>query len=252
MSKREQIKAGIKAILPLCIGAFPFSFIVGAISINAGMNVLESVLWSFTVFAGSSQMVALGLIQSSASVLVIMLTTFVINLRHMLYSASISEHIKDYPLSLRALMAYGLTDEVYAASIRELEQVKEGRQWFYLAVMGGFWVNWVFADFLGALVGTSFPEISQYGLDFAMVAAFIAIVIPQVKSHECIVAAIVATVTGVLLSGLPYSLGLVVAAITGVYCGYRMDIAKEQRIEHQQKTTESISTTDTLIKKKAI
>ena len=114
------IRMGLKAIFPLCIGAFPFSFIVGAISINAGMSVTESTLWSFTVFAGSAQMVALGLIQSSASVLVIMLTTFVINLRHLLYSASMSEYMKEYSLPMRALMAFGLTDEVYASTIDEM------------------------------------------------------------------------------------------------------------------------------------
>lgn len=222
------IKAGLKAIFPLCIGAFPFSFIVGAISINAGMTLAQSTFWSFTVFAGSSQMVALGLIQSSASILVIMLTTFIINLRHLLYSASLSEHIKGYPLHIRALMAYGLTDEVYAATIGEVRKEQSGRHWFYLAAMMGFWMNWVFANFLGAMVGSSFPEIAHYGLDFAMVAAFIAIVIPQVKSRECIVAAIVAAVTGILLSGLPYSLGLVIAAFTGVYAGYKMDLSTER------------------------
>ena len=221
------IRMGLKAILPLCIGAFPFSFIVGAISINAGMSVTESTLWSFTVFAGSAQMVALGLIQSSASVLVIMLTTFVINLRHLLYSASMSEYMKEYSLPMRALMAFGLTDEVYASTIDEMKLNKKDRHEFYLAAMIGFWVNWVIANFLGAIIGSSFPEIANYGLDFAMVAAFIAIVIPQVKSRECIVAAVVATVTGILLSGLPYSLGLVVAAIVGVYAGYRMDLSTE-------------------------
>ena len=128
----------------------------------------------------------------------------------------------------RMLMSYGLTDEVYAATIGEMKQEKPGRQWFYLAAMFGFWINWVVADFCGAMIGSSFPHIADYGLDFAMVAAFIAIVIPQVKKRECIVAAVVATVTGILLSGLPYSLGLVIAAVIGVYAGYRMDLSTEQ------------------------
>ncbi|MEC6906535.1 AzlC family ABC transporter permease [Photobacterium piscicola] len=232
--KKQLIQAGLKAIFPLCVGAFPFSFIVGAISINAGMSVLQSTLWSLTVFAGSAQMVALGLIQSSTEIIVIFITTFVINLRHILYSASLSEYVKEYSMPTRILMSYGLTDEVYAATIGEMKQEKPGRQWFYLAAMFGFWVNWVIADFCGAMIGSSFPHIADYGLDFAMVAAFIAIVIPQVKSRECIVAAVVATITGILLSGLPYSLGLVIAAIIGVYAGYKMDISTE-RTEHKIK-----------------
>lgn len=233
---KQQIQTGLRAIFPLCVGAFPFSFIVGAISITAGMSVTQSTLWSFTVFAGSSQMVALGLVQSSASIVVIMFTTFIINLRHILYSASMSEHMKEYPIHMRMLMSYGLTDEVYAVTINEMKAEKEGRHWFYLAAMGGFWVNWVVADFLGALIGSSFPEIANYGLDFAMVAAFIAIVIPQVKSRECIVSAIVATFTGVLLAELPYSLGLVIAAVVGVYAGYRMDLSTEKG---EQETTQT-------------
>ena len=198
------------------------------------MSVLQSTLWSLTVFAGSAQMVALGLIQSSTEIIVIFITTFVINLRHILYSASLSEYVKEYSMPTRILMSYGLTDEVYAATIGEMKQEKPGRQWFYLAAMFGFWVNWVIADFCGAMIGSSFPHIADYGLDFAMVAAFIAIVIPQVKSRECIVAAVVATITGILLSGLPYSLGLVIAAIIGVYAGYKMDISTE-RTDHKIK-----------------
>lgn len=241
--KKTLVKAGLKAIFPLCVGAFPFSFIVGALSINSGMTIAESTFWAFTVFAGSSQMVALGLIQSSSSILVIMFTTFVINLRHLLYSASMSEPMKDYPLPVRALMSYGLTDEVYASTISVMKEEKPGRHWFYLAAMIGFWLNWIIADFLGALIGTSFPQIANYGLDFAMIAAFIAIVIPQIKSRESIVAAIVATITAIILSELPYSLGLVVAAIVGVFSGYLMDLATEKEsieaaLKHE--TTETL------------
>lgn len=77
--KGKLIKAGLTAIAPLCLGAFPFSFIVGALSIQSGMDVVQSTLWSFTVFAGSAQMVALGLLQNGASIAVIALTTFIIN-----------------------------------------------------------------------------------------------------------------------------------------------------------------------------
>ncbi|AIW15193.1 AzlC family ABC transporter permease [Vibrio tubiashii] len=227
--KGKLIKAGLTAIAPLCLGAFPFSFIVGALSIQSGMDVVQSTLWSFTVFAGSAQMVALGLLQNGASIAVIALTTFIINLRHVLYSASLSEHVKQYPLHIRFLMSYGLTDEVYASSITEMKKEKEGRHWFYLAVMGGFWANWVLANCAGALIGASFPDIANYGLEFAMVAAFIAIVIPQVRSRECIVAALVATFAGILLSGLPHSLGLVIAAALGVFAGYQMDLSTEKQ-----------------------
>ncbi|CAH0537603.1 AzlC family ABC transporter permease [Vibrio marisflavi] len=238
MKKQQLALSGMKAIFPLCVGNFPFSFIVGTISVHAGMSVFQSTMWSLTVFAGSAQMVALGLVQASAAMLVIMLTTFIINLRHILYSAAQSEHMKDYPIWMRALMAYGLTDEVFASTIGEMKKQEKNRHWFYLGAMFTFWGSWVLADFLGAWIGASFPEIANYGLDFAMIAAFIAIVIPQVKSRECIVAAVVATVTAILLANLPYSLAYVIAAATGVYAGYRMDLATEAEQIKQTKEAE--------------
>ncbi|WP_256385045.1 AzlC family ABC transporter permease [Photobacterium toruni] len=226
---KVMILGGLKAIGPLCVGAFPFSFIVGALSVTAGMTIAQSTIWSFTVFAGSAQMVAIGLVQASAGIAVIAFTTFVINLRHLLYSASMSDHMKEYPFYVRMLMSYGLTDEVYASTINHMKEGKKSRHIFYLAAMFGFWLNWVIADLLGAAIGSSFPQIANYGLDFAMIAAFIAIVIPQLHNRECITAAIVATISGLLLSGLPYSLGLVIAAILGVFAGYRMDVATEKQ-----------------------
>lgn len=79
-------------------------------------------------------------------------------------------------------MSYALTDEVYATTVKEMEGNKQDKYLFYGSAMITFWAIWVLADFLGALVGASFPNIEKYGLDFAMVAAFIAIVVPQIKA----------------------------------------------------------------------
>lgn len=126
-------------------------------------------------------------------------------------------------------MAYALTDEVYATTVKEMEENKKDKYLFYSSAMLTFWFAWVLADFLGALVGASFPHIEKYGLDFAMVAAFIAIVVPQIKSQACTVAAIVAAVSGVLLVVLPYSLGIVVASVLGVMAGLSVDLAEERK-----------------------
>uniref|UniRef100_UPI0007868CFC AzlC family ABC transporter permease n=1 Tax=Kluyvera intermedia TaxID=61648 RepID=UPI0007868CFC len=150
-------------------------------------------------------------------------------LRHVLYSASLSSQVREASFFKKCFMAYALTDEVYATTIKEMEQNKKDKYLFYFSAMLTFWVVWVFADFLGALVGASFPNIEKYGLDFAMVAAFIAIVVPQIKSQACTVAAVVAAVSGVLLVVLPYSLGIVIASILGVLAGLSVDLAEERR-----------------------
>ncbi len=104
-----------------------------------------------------------------------------------------------------------------------------------------FWAIWVLADFLGALVGASFPHIEKYGLDFAMVAAFIAIVVPQIKSQACTVAAVVAAVSGVLLVVLPYSLGIVVASVLGVLAGLCVDLGGRAQADGKNRIRYAVS-----------
>ncbi|KAA5889110.1 AzlC family ABC transporter permease, partial [Klebsiella pneumoniae] len=221
---------------PLCIGDFPFSFIVGALSVSAGMSVWQSTAWSAIVIAGSAQMLALNMLKTGATLGVIIFTTLIINLRHVLYSASISGSVREASFFKKCFMSYALTDEVYATTVKEMEGNKKEKYLFYGSAMITFWAIWVLADFLGALVGASFPHIEKYGLDFAMVAAFIAIVVPQIKSQACTVAAVVAAVSGVLLVVLPYSLGIVVASVLGVLAGLCVDLAEERK---QMAKTES-------------
>ncbi|EPJ9271589.1 AzlC family ABC transporter permease, partial [Klebsiella pneumoniae] len=220
----------------LCIGDFPFSFIVGALSVSAGMSVWQSTAWSAIVIAGSAQMLALNMLKTGATLGVIIFTTLIINLRHVLYSASISGSVREASFFKKCFMSYALTDEVYATTVKEMEGNKKEKYLFYGSAMITFWAIWVLADFLGALVGASFPHIEKYGLDFAMVAAFIAIVVPQIKSQACTVAAVVAAVSGVLLVVLPYSLGIVVASVLGVLAGLCVDLAEERK---QMAKTES-------------
>ncbi|EPK4791161.1 AzlC family ABC transporter permease [Klebsiella aerogenes] len=215
--------------MPLCIGDFPFSFIVGALSVSAGMSVWQSTAWSAIVIAGSAQMLALNMLKTGATLGVIIFTTLIINLRHVLYSASISGTVREASFFKKCFMSYALTDEVYATTVKEMEGNKQDKYLFYGSAMITFWAIWVLADFLGALVGASFPNIEKYGLDFAMVAAFIAIVVPQIKSQACTVAAVVAAVSGVLLVILPYSLGIVVASVLGVLAGLCVDLAEERK-----------------------
>ncbi|WP_048959763.1 AzlC family ABC transporter permease [Enterobacter bugandensis] len=228
MNKKTTIMRGVSAVMPLCIGDFPFSFIVGALSVSMGMSIWQSTAWSCIVIAGSAQMLALNMVKTGASLGVIIFTTLIINLRHVLYSASMAEKVRDASFFRKCFISYALTDEVYATTVKEMDESRGDKYLFYSTVMLTFWGVWVLADFLGAVIGSSFPDIQKYGLDFAMVAAFIAIVVPQIKSQACTVAALVASVSGVLLVVLPWSLGIVVASLLGVLAGLCMDLAEER------------------------
>lgn len=228
--KKDMLLGGMSAVMPLCIGDFPFSFIVGALSTDMGMSVWQSTAWSCIVIAGSAQMLALNMLKTGANLGVIIFTTFIINLRHILYSASLSSKIREASFFKKFLLSYALTDEVYATTIKHMDSDNKDKYLFYFSAMFTFWFFWVLADFLGAVTGSLFPDIQKYGLDFAMVAAFIAIVVPQIKSQACTVAALVAAISGVLLIALPYSLGIVVASLLGVIAGWRVDLAEERKV----------------------
>src|SRR5512144_753051 len=109
--------AGVRAELPLLIGVFPFGMIYGALALNVGLSAAASQLMSSIVFAGSSQFVTAQLVHEAAPVFVIVLTIAVVNLRHMLYSASLAPYLKNLSLRWKVLLAYLLTDEAYAPTV---------------------------------------------------------------------------------------------------------------------------------------
>lgn len=113
-----------------------------------------------------------------------------------MYSASMAEKFREGSFLKKCLMSHALTDDVYATTIKDMDNNKKDKYVLYCSAILTFWLFWGFADFLGALIGSSFPNIQQYGLDFAMVTAFIAIVVPQIKSQACTVAVLVASASG--------------------------------------------------------
>src|SRR5512144_176770 len=116
--------AGVRAELPLLIGVFPFGMIYGALALNAGLSKLASQMMSSIVFAGSSQFITTQLVHEAAPGFVIVLTIAVVNLRHMLYSASLAPYLASLSTRWKLTLSYLLTDEAYAPTILHYE--KEG------------------------------------------------------------------------------------------------------------------------------
>ena len=116
-SPRSEFLSGVKAELPLLLGVIPFGLIYGVLALDAGLPPVAALAMSSIVFAGSSQFIGAQLIKAGALGVVIVATTFVVNLRHMLYSASLAPHLKHLRTGWKWLLAYLLTDEAYAVSI---------------------------------------------------------------------------------------------------------------------------------------
>ncbi len=210
---------GVRAEFPLLVGVFPFGMIYGLLAINAGLDKASAQAMSAIVFGGSSQIVTTQLIHSGAPGLVIVLTIFVINLRHALYSASIAPYIEHLPRRWKTLLAYLLTDEAYAITI--IEYQKKGLtplgHWFFLGAGVALWTTWQFSSAVGIFLGASIP--SSWSLDFTLALTFIAIMVPLLKDRPSLAAALTAGITALLAYNLPFKLGLILAALVGILTG---------------------------------
>lgn len=217
----SQFFAGAKDTFPLIVGAIPFGIIFGTLSATAGLSFGATMGMSMFVFAGASQFVCLSLVAAGAAWPMIVLTTFVVNLRHMLYGATMVPFYKNLNGIWKMVLAFGLTDETFAVAVNRYNKGDgvPGSHYYNLGSMVFMYLNWNLCTFVGLTTGKAFPEISQWGLDFAMPATFIGIVIPYLVSKPMWAAVITAGAVSILAEGLPHKLGLMAAALAGVTVG---------------------------------
>jgi 4-azaleucine resistance transporter AzlC len=215
----KQFWAGVQAELPLLIGVFPFGLIYGASALNAGLSKVESQMMSSIVFAGSSQLIATQLIHEAAPDFVIILTIAIVNLRHMLYSASLAPYLASLSTRWKVLLSYLLTDEAYAPTIIKYERdgVQPFTHWFLFGAGLALWTTWQVSTAVGIFLGAAIPE--SWSLDFALPLTFIAMVVPALKGRPYIAAALSAGVIALVAHSLPYNLGLILAALVGIVVG---------------------------------
>jgi 4-azaleucine resistance transporter AzlC len=229
-SARSEFWAGCRAVTPLVIGAIPFGIIFGTLADSSGLSVWGAVAMSAFVFAGSSQFIALGLLASGTSLPLIILTTFVVNLRHLLYAVSLVPYVRHLPQFWRLAIGFWLTDEAFAVAIARYNQPDPSprKHWYYLGVALFMYVNWQICTWIGITVGQLIPNAASWGLDFAMSVTFIGMIIPYLVNSPMIIAVGVAGIVALLAHGLPHQLGLMVAALTGIIAGFASERWNEE------------------------
>jgi 4-azaleucine resistance transporter AzlC len=193
--------------------------IYGVLALNAGLEPVPAQMMSSIVFAGSAQFITAQLLREAVPGLVIVLTIAVVNLRHVLYSASVAPYVRSLPMRWKLLLSYLLTDEAYAVTILHYEQ--EGAHpvghWFFLGTGVALWTCWQLCTAAGILLGATLPE--SWPLDFALPVTFIALVIPALKDRPALAAAVTAGIVALLAYRLPYKLGLMLAGLLGILIG---------------------------------
>ncbi len=227
-SPRWEFFTGARDQLPLLLGVVPFGLIFGALAVSAGIPAFEAQAFSFFIFAGSAQFVAIGLVAGQTPALLIVATILVVNLRHMLYSAALGPHVQHLSLRWKVPLAWLLTDEAFAtASLRYRRDDRQHAHWYFLGTGLTLWAFWQLSTLLGIALGARVPE--SWSLDFALPLTFLAILVPQVRDRPSLAAALVAGVLAVALAGMPLKLGLMVSILAGVAVGGLLEIRPRAR-----------------------
>lgn len=224
-TRSSEFMKGIRDTLPLVIGAVPFGIIFGTLSTGAGLPVAATMGMSLVVFAGSAQFIAMGLVGAGTMWPMIVLTTFVVNFRHLLYTAALLDHLKRLPRKWQALLAFGLTDETFAVAAGRWQQndTSPYKHWYQLGSMVFMYINWNICTVVGLLAGRMLQGIGGWGLDFAMVAAFIGLTIPYLKDTPTYMAVLAAGLSALAFHDLPHQLGLITAGVIGMSIGYAVE-----------------------------
>ena len=190
--------AGITRATPIVLGYLPIGLAFGVLAQKAGLSPLNTMMMSLIVYAGSAQLIAVGLFAAGVPALSIVFTTFVVNLRHMLMSAALSPFLQRWRKVELAAFAYQLTDETFAvhsAGFAFHPPVKSS----VFATNATSQLAWLVGTWLGIIVGQLVTDVRPLGLDYALPAMFIALLVVQVKDYVQI---IVALLSGVLAVGL--------------------------------------------------
>lgn len=215
---RREFIAGVLAFVPLIMGIVPFGMVCGAAAVAAGMAPWQAFSMSWVIFAGSSQIAATQLFASGAPLFVIVATGTIVNLRFLMYSASLAPHFRALNGRWKALFAYLLVDQAYALSIGRYIEERDNRHlhWFYLGLATAIWVCWQAATVAGIVLGRLVP--ADWSLDFIVPLTFIAMVVPLLSDRAMLIAALAGGSAAVLLV-LPLKLNLIAAALIGIAAG---------------------------------
>ena len=222
---------GFRDGAPFIFVAIPFGTLFGVFATEAGLNLLQTMTLTATVFAGAAQFAALQLLQDQTPTAIILISALAVNLRMAMYSASLTPYLGAAPMWQRAFAAYLTVDQSYASSIIQFEKQPDmsvpQRMAYFVGSVTPITPLWILATYLGAVLGTRIPE--SWALDFALPITFLAMIGPMMRTLPHVVAALVAIVVSLFTVGVPYNLGLLIAGCAGMIAGAQAELIAERR-----------------------
>ncbi|HEF4760201.1 TPA: AzlC family ABC transporter permease [Pseudomonas putida] len=227
---RKAFMQGVRALMPLIPGVIPFGLLTGVMAINMGMSPGTTMGMTLLFYSGSAQMVALQLLHNGVLPMAIVVTALVINLRFIMYSASLAPHLHHLPRRWTWPLSYMLSDQSYALCTLKLSSGELGpfAHYYYAGTAFSMWLSWQVSVLAGVYLGASIPE--TWSLAFAIPLSFLALLVPAIRSSASLGAAVVGGLLAVFAVDLPYNLGLVTASLGGVMAGLLIESLRQRPV----------------------
>lgn len=193
---RRDFSAGIKAGTSIAIGYFPIALTFGLLAKTTGLSLMEATAMSIFVFAGAAQYISLTLITAGVAPAVIVLNTFVVNIRHFLMTASLNEKMQPDDRWKKALYAFGITDETF--SVLATQKGHKLTTAFAAGVISIAYGSWVVFTAIGHLIGANLPQFLQASMSIALYAMFVGLLVPSMRGNRKVVS--LAVIAGLINS----------------------------------------------------
>ena len=230
--RRSAYRRGMVGAIPFSLVIIPFAMLFGVVATEAGLDLFQTMSFSVLVIAGASQFTALQLMQDQAPVVIVLATSLAVNLRMAMYSVAMVPHLGAAPLWQRGLMAYVLVDQSFATAYQEYERRPDApladKVAYFAGVITPICPLWYGSTLLGATLGTRIPP--EFSLDFALPITFLAMIAPALRTLPHLGAAFVSVLATLALAWVPYSGGLLIAAVAAMITGAQMELWLKGRV----------------------
>ena len=216
---KQEFIAGVLEELPLQLGVAPFGLVFGILGIESGLSPIQTISLSLILFGGASQIVFAQLIAAATPFGIILSSVTMINLRHVLYGLSMASYLRKLPIYWRVLLAYLLTDEAYAVSIRKFMN-EPNKEFIHFHLLGSgitLFLSWQLSTLTGIFLGGDLPEFLD--LQFIIPLTFIAIIIPMIKSISTLFVVTSSGFTALICKNLDINFWIILSACVGIISG---------------------------------
>ncbi|WP_127716276.1 AzlC family ABC transporter permease [Halobacteriovorax sp. HLS] len=207
-------------MLPISAGVIPFGLVMGSLAYSAKLTLLQTMSMNIFVFAGASQLASVNLLKNETSVIIVIITGLIINLRFVLYSAGLSQYFSRSRILSKIFLSYCITDQSYASLVSNIDKLKSKTEvfQFYIGTSLMMTLVWQVSVLIGFSYGNILPK--SFSLEYAVPLSFVALVMPTIKNKRYLFVALFSSFLSILLFKLPMNLGLLLSSLCSILLAY--------------------------------